>query len=385
MGERGRRGRRGGRRPLGVDVERVSVLLMDGEEGEGLFDSVIEMILRTVNRRLRKIRGNIKRRRQTQQTEQTEQAQRTLQQQQQQQRQHNSFEKEREEEEDEWERRPVIRRASSLMATEGATGYQGTGTGGVGGGEVAVCYREAFVGLDTALARAGRAAATAGDTGHPGSFIPKSSLHPLGLGSASLKGSLKGSPSGDGGDDGGNGDGSNHDDDTGDDATGDVGGARVTEGYTEGEIASMSEEEVEDVEGWTLAYDFKPAMVAMYRRSVLLPLAKVPRQSPMPRKVILVSRQPSENSDWNGIYKRGIPRQILNEASLWAGLQEDALAARRLVLGRERMTFAEQITSINEAAVLVHMHGAAMAGALFMQPGTVFLALHAYDTHTIRE
>ena len=101
-------------------------------------------------------------------------------------------------------------------------------------------------------------------------------------------------------------------------------------------------------------------------------------------QVILVSRQPSENSDWNGIYKRGIPRQILNEASLWAGLQEDALTARRLVLGRERMTFAEQITSIHEAAVLVHMHGAAMAGALFMQPGTVFLALHAYDTHPVR-
>ena len=101
-------------------------------------------------------------------------------------------------------------------------------------------------------------------------------------------------------------------------------------------------------------------------------------------QVILVSRQPSENSDWNGIYKRGIPRQILNEASLWAGLQEDALAARRLVLGRERMTFAEQITSFHEAAVLVHKTGAAMAGALFMQPGTVFLALHAYDTHPVR-
>ena len=101
-------------------------------------------------------------------------------------------------------------------------------------------------------------------------------------------------------------------------------------------------------------------------------------------QVILVSRRPSENSDWNGIYKRGIPRQILNEASLWAGLQEDALAARRLVLGRERMTFAEQITSFHEAAVLVHKTGAAMAGALFMQPGTVFLALHAYDTHPVR-
>ena len=72
-------------------------------------------------------------------------------------------------------------------------------------------------------------------------------------------------------------DGSNNDDDTR--------GARVTERYTDEEIASMSEEEVEDVEGWTLAYDFKPAMVAMYRRFVLLPLAKVPRRSPMPRKV----------------------------------------------------------------------------------------------------
>ena len=134
---------------------------------------------------------------------------------------------------------------------------------------MAVCYREAFVGLDTALARAGQAAATAGNTGHPGSFIQERPLLPVGLG-ASLH-SVKGSISGD------DGDGSNNDDDTR--------GARVTERYTDEEIASMSEEEVEDVEGWTLAYDFKPAIVAMYRRFVLLPLAKVPRRSPMPRKV----------------------------------------------------------------------------------------------------